>query len=113
MNMLAALRAIATVKPYMEVSEALTLAEAVCDKPRPRRGRVPVQWWKTHEGRVAFARKCPEIQALLPNKRIQAIKELREQADRAQRQANDTHRWVGLKEAKDAIDTVCPYTPAF
>lgn len=56
----------------------------------------------THEGRVAFAKTDATIQSFLPDRKIQAIKELRTVASAA------LGGTLSLLEAKNAIDAVSP-----
>jgi hypothetical protein len=58
--------------------------------------------FSTHEGRVAFAKTDPTIQACLPDRKIQAIKEMRTVASAA------LGATLSLLDAKNAIDAVSP-----
>lgn len=61
---------------------------------------VPAGWWLTHEGRVAFARCSPEITSLLPARKIQAIKVLREEISKV----TDVREHYSLLACKNVID---------
>lgn len=86
---------------FVSLNEALILADALHKEfSKPAKPRL-----NTHEGRVAFARSLPEVMNELPDRKIHAIKNLRDAImaiDPAQ---------GGLKECKDAVEAISPPRP--
>jgi len=80
--------------PTISLAKALELAQFVIEP-----GVIDLT---THEGKVAFSKVDPEIQAFVNgDRKIQAIKALREAASKAGASS-------GLLECKNAIDEVMP-----
>ena len=112
MDRLRVLRTISANAPFLSLAQALLLADALHAefyKPRPSRASRPLYDLNTHEGLVAFARTRPEVMGWMPDSKIRAIKALREVAqtiDPARYGNNLLPTYIGLREAKDAIDTI-------
>lgn len=91
----------------MSLTDALALAHALnAEFSKPRQAKIDLS---TFDGRVAFAKSQPEVMKHLPDRKIQAIKELR-QAMTAQ---PGGFAYSGLRECKDAIDVLAPPRPYF